>query len=54
MSEKRIEELGFKAADQGFFTEWHKTASLYIQDDPKIERVEAYEKAYKKFSQTVE
>jgi len=54
MSEKRIEELGFAAANEGFFKEWHNTASLYLQQNPKIERVEAYEKAYKKFSGTVE
>jgi hypothetical protein len=54
MSEKRIEELGFAAANEGFFKEWHHTASLYLQKDPKIERVEAYEQAYKKFSGTVE
>ena len=53
MSEKRIEELGFAAADEGFFVEWQKTASLFIQDNPEIERVEAYERAYKKFSGTV-
>ena len=53
MSEKRIEELGFAAANEGFFKEWHNTASLYLQQNPKIERVEAYEKAYEKYSGVV-
>ena len=53
MSEKRIEELGHLAFNEGFFKEWHDTASLYMQENPKIQRVDAYERAYNKFSGTV-
>jgi hypothetical protein len=53
MSEKRIEELGHLAFNEGFFTQWHDTASLYMKENPKVERVEAYEQAYKKYSRTV-
>ena len=53
MSEKRIEELGHLAFNEGFFTKWHDTASLFMKENPRMERVEAYEQAYKKFSGTV-
>lgn len=53
MSEKRIEELGHLAFNEGFFAQWHDTASLYMKENPRMERVEAYEKAYEKFSGTV-
>ena len=47
MSEKRIEELGFKAFDQGFFKEWQSVSGSLLKENPKIDRVEAYEKAFK-------
>jgi hypothetical protein len=53
MSEKRIEELGYKAASRGFFTEWQDTASRYIKEERFKDRVQAYESAYYKFSGTV-
>ena len=53
MSAERIEELGFAAADEGFFADWQDTASLYMKENPKMERVDAYEKAYEKYSQVV-
>lgn len=53
MSEKRIEELGYLAADQGFFAEWRDTASRYIQEERFKHNVDAYERAYNKFSGTV-
>jgi len=53
MSEKRIEELGYLAADQGFFAEWRDTASRYIQEERYKHNVDAYERAYNKFSGTV-
>ena len=53
MSEKRIEELGFAAANEGFFAKWHETASFYLQENPNMERVDAYEKAYEKYSGVV-
>lgn len=49
MSEKRIEELGYLAADQGFFAQWQDTASRYIQEERFKNRVDAYERAYNKF-----
>lgn len=53
MSEKRIEELGYKAASKGFFAEWQDTASRYIKEERFKDRVEAYESAYVKFSGTL-
>ena len=53
MSAERIEELGFAAHNEGFFAKWQDTASLYLKENPKMERVDAYEKAYEKHSQVV-
>lgn len=53
MSEKRIEELGHLAFNEGFFIKWQDTASLFMKENPRMERVEAYEQAYRKFSGTV-
>lgn len=53
MSAERIEELGFAAHKEGFFAQWQDTASLYLKENPKMERVDAYEKAYEKYSQVV-
>jgi hypothetical protein len=53
MSEKRIEELGFKAANKGFFVEWQQTASRYVKEERFKDRVDAYEQAYIKFSGAV-
>ena len=53
MSEKRIEELGFAAHNEGFFAKWQDTASLYMKENPAMERLDAYEKAYEKYSQVV-
>ena len=53
MSEKRIEELGYRAASKGFFTEWQDTASRYIKEERFKNRVEAYESAFNKFSGTL-
>jgi len=53
MSEKRIEELGHLAFDQGFFVEWRDTASRYVKEERFKDRLDAYEQAYKKFSGTV-
>ena len=53
MSEKRIEELGFKAANKGFFVEWQQTASRYVKEERFKDRVDAYEQAYRKFSGAV-
>ena len=53
MSEKRIEELGHLAFDEGFFVQWQDTASRYMKEERFKDRVEAYEQAYKKFSGTV-
>ena len=53
MSAERIEELGFAAHNEGFFAQWQDTASLYLKENPDMERVDAYEKAYEKYSQVV-
>lgn len=53
MSEKRIEELGYLAADEGFFAQWRDTASRYIQEERFKDNIDAYERAYNKFSGTV-
>ena len=52
MSEKRIEELGYLAFDKGFFVQWQDTASRYIKEERFRDKVEAYERAYNKFSGT--
>ena len=53
MSEKRIEELGHLAFNEGFFVQWQDTASKYIQEERFKNNVDAYERAYQKFSGTV-
>ena len=53
MSEKRIEELGHLAFNEGFFGQWQDTASRYIQEERFKNNVDAYERAYQKFSGTV-
>ena len=53
MSEKRIEELGHLAFNEGFFVQWQDTASRYIQEERFKNNVDAYERAYQKFSGTV-
>ena len=54
MSEKRIEELGHLAFDQGFFIQWRDTASRYVKEERFKNKIDAYEKAYQKFSRIVE
>ena len=53
MSEKRIEELGHLAFDEGFFVQWRDTASRYVKEERFKNKVDAYEQAYRKFSGTV-
>lgn len=53
MSEKRIEELGHLAFNEGFFVQWQDTASKYIQEERFKHNIDAYERAYQKFSGTV-
>ena len=53
MSEKRIEELGHLAFNEGFFIKWQDTASRYMKEERYKNRVDAYEQAYRKFSGTV-
>ena len=53
MSEKRIEELGHLAFDEGFFVQWQDTASRYVKEERFKNKIDAYERAYKKFSGTV-
>lgn len=53
MSEKRIEELGHLAFDEGFFVQWQDTASRYMKEERFRDKLDAYEQAYKKFSGTV-
>ena len=54
MSEKRIEELGHEAHSKGFFKEWQSVSGSILRENPKIERVDAYEKAYKILDQELE
>ena len=53
MSATRIEELGFLAHQEGFFAKWQDTASRYLKEENFVDKVEAYEKAYRKYSLTV-
>ena len=53
MSEKRIEELGHLAFNEGFFVQWQDTASRYMKEERFKDRIDAYERAYQKFSGTV-
>lgn len=45
-NEKLYEEYGFKAASKGKFYEWQQKTSSLLEEDPKLNRVEAAEKAY--------
>ena len=53
MDGNRIEELGFLSHKEGFFTQWHDTASRYLKRESYQDVTEAYEQAYAKYSQTV-
>jgi hypothetical protein len=53
MSEKRIEELGYLAFNEGFFVQWQDTASRYVKEERFKNKIDAYERAYQKFSGTV-
>ena len=53
MSEKRIEGLGHLAFNEGFFVQWQDTASRYMKEERFKDRIDAYERAYQKFSGTV-
>ena len=53
MDANRIEELGFLAHKEGFFTQWQDTASRYLKRENYQDSTEAYEQAYAKYSQTV-
>ena len=44
--EKLYEEFGFKAAEKGVFIEWREKTSSILEQDPKMPRIEAAEKAY--------
>ena len=50
MSEKRIEELGHLAFDEGFFVQWQDTALRYLKEERFRNKVDAFETAYIKFS----
>jgi hypothetical protein len=45
-NEKLYEEYGFKAAEKGVFIEWREKTSSILEQDPKMPRIEAAEKAY--------
>ena len=53
MDINRIEELGFLAAEEGFFAQWQDTASRYLKEENYTDRTQAYEKAYNYHSSIV-
>lgn len=48
MAGKFIEEIGYKAHEEGFFKEWQEKSSEYIKKHPSADRLSLYEKAFRK------